>query len=112
MKKEQQRMEGILSDCSHLVVLIFNVLKADILRLIKPTSLVLESISLILPEAVTTITITMKEVTKLRERFVADGKNVLREESFFPTLNTQFLPQIDFDDNGVTLGCSTRREPA
>ena len=45
MHKEQQRLEGILSNCSNLVVLIFNVIKSDILRLIRPTSLFLESVS-------------------------------------------------------------------
>ena len=38
MHKEQQWLEGILSNCSNLVVLIFNVIKSDILR---TTSLVL-----------------------------------------------------------------------
>ena len=59
--KEQQRLKSILSNCSNLVVLIFNVIKSDILRLIRPTSLVLESVSVLLREAITTSSISLRK---------------------------------------------------
>ena len=60
MKKEVPRRQGILSTCSNLVTLVFQAAKLDILNLIKPTSLILQSTDLLLPEAVTTITVTVK----------------------------------------------------
>ena len=55
MKKEVPRLQCVLSFCSNLVTLVFQAAKLDILNLIKPTSLVLQSTNLLLPEAVTTI---------------------------------------------------------
>ena len=54
-KKEVPRLQGVLSSCSNLVTLVFQAAKLDILNLITPTSLVLQSTNLLLPEAVTTI---------------------------------------------------------
>ena len=55
VNKEVPRPQGVLSSCSNLVTLVFQAAKLDILNLIKPTSLVLQSTNLLLPEAVTTI---------------------------------------------------------
>ena len=112
MKKERQRLEGVLSNCTSLVVLIFNTVKADVLRLIQPTSLVLESTKILLPEAITTISITSKKIAKLRENLDNRGKEVLKDEAFFPTFNNELLPMLEFDEDGVTLGRSTRRAPS
>ena len=109
--KEQQWLEGILSNCSNLVVLIFNVIKSDILRLIRPTSLVLHSVSVLLPEAITTISIYLKKTQKLCEKVESNGVDTFKDVSYFPTFATDFLPLLELDETGVTLGCSTRREP-
>ena len=80
--------------------------------MIKPTSLILESISILLPDAITTISVTVKKVKKLLQRMEVNGVNALRDESWFPTLNNEFLPLSDFDEEGTTLGRSTRNDTA
>ena len=87
MRKEQ-RLEFILSNCSNLVVLLFNVIKSDILRLIRPTSLVLESLSVLLPEAITTISISLKKMQKLRQKLESNGVDTFKDLSYFPTFAT------------------------
>ena len=56
------KREGVLSDCSDLEILVFQAVKIDVICLIKPTSLILEKLSLILPEAIATITVTIKKI--------------------------------------------------
>ena len=41
-----------------------------------------------------------------------NGVDALRDESLFPTLNNEFLPPLDFDEEGISLGRSTRKDPA
>ena len=41
IKKKVPCLQGVLSSCSNLVTLVFQVAKLDILNLIKPTSLIL-----------------------------------------------------------------------
>ncbi len=38
--------------------------------------------------------------------------DALRDESLFPTLNNEFLPSLDFDEDHISLGRSTRKDPA
>ena len=112
MKKEVPRLQCVLSFCSNLVTLVFQAAKLDILNLIKPTSLVLQSTNLLLPEAVTTIDVTVTKIKKLQSKFDEKGTDALQDKSLFPTLNSEFMPLIDFDTNGYSLGRSTRRDPA
>ena len=65
MKKEVPCLQGVLSSCSNLITLVFQAAKLGILNLIKPTSLVLQSTNLLLPEAVTTIDVTVTKIKKL-----------------------------------------------
>ena len=90
----------------------FQAAKLDILNLIKPTSLILQSTNLLLPEAVTTIDVTVTKIKKLQSKFDEKGIDALQDKSLFPTLNSEFMPLIDFDTNGYSLGRSTRRDPA
>ena len=112
MKKEVPRLQGVLSSCSNLVTLVYQVAKLDILNLSKPTYLVLQSTNLLLPEAVTTIDVTVTKIKKLPWKFEEKGIDALRDKSLFPTLNSEFMPLIDFDTNGYSLGRSTCRDPA
>ena len=112
MKKEVPRLQGILSTCSNLVTLVFQAAKLDILNLIKPTSLILQSTNLVLPEAVTTITVTVKKVKKLLIKLAEKGVDALRDEVWFPTLNGKFIPRIEFDTSSSSLDRSTRQDPA
>ena len=68
-KKEVPRLQGVLSSCSNSVTLVFQAAKLGILNLIKPTSLVLQSTNLLLPEAVTTIDVTVTKIKKLLRKF-------------------------------------------
>ena len=79
MLKEGPHLEGVLSDCCGLVVLFFQYLKIDILQVIKPTSLILESLSLILPEAIPTINVTLWKVQKLHCKFEENGVDKLKD---------------------------------
>ena len=103
-KKEVPRLQGILSTCSNLVTLVFQAAKLDILNLIKPTSLILQSTDLLLPEAVTTITVTVKKVKKLLTKLEEKEVDVLRNEVWFPTLNGKFVPCIEFYTSSSSLG--------
>ena len=109
MCKEGSHLEGVLSDCCDLVV--FQCLKIDILRVIKPTSLILESLSLVLPEAITTINVTLRKVRKLHCKFEENGVDLLKDETLFPTLNQSFLPLVKFDEDSHTLWRSMKSEP-
>ena len=82
------------------------------LRIIKPTSLILQSTSLLLPDAVSTMEITIKKIQKLRKIFQTEGEEPLKNEKFFLTLNKEILPLIEYDEEGLSSSCSTRREPA
>ena len=78
MKKEVPRLQGVPSSCSNLVTLVFQVAKLDILNLIKPTSLVLQSTNFLLPEAVTTIDVTVTKIEKLLSKFKEKVIDALR----------------------------------
>ena len=85
-KKEVPRLQGVLSSCSNLVTLVFQEAKLDILNLIKPTTLVLQSTNLFLLEAVTTINITVTKIKKLLSKFEEKGIDALQDKSLSPTL--------------------------
>ena len=112
MKKEVTRLQGVLSFCSSLVTLMFQAAKLDILNLIKPLSLVLQSSNLLLPAAVTTTEVTVTKIKRLLSKFEEKGNDALQDKSLFPTLNSEFMPLIGFDTNGYSLGTSTRRDTA
>ena len=61
----------------------------DMLRIIKPASLILQSTSLLLPDAVSTIKITIKKPQTLREIFQTEGEEPLKNEKLFPTLKKE-----------------------
>ena len=94
MTKEGPRLEGVLSDCSDLVI-VFQAVKIGVIRLIKRTSLIMEKLSLILPEAIATINVTLKKIRKLKSKLEEDGIDALKNESLFPMLNMNFLPKIE-----------------
>ena len=68
--------------------------------------------SILLPDAITTIGVTVKKVKKLMRKLNEDGVDAFRDKSLFPTLNNDFLPLLDFDEEGTSLRRSTRRDPA
>ena len=72
----------------------------------------MEKLSLILLEAIATINVTLKKIRKLKSKLEEDGIDALKNESLFPTLNMNFLPKIEFDEDGRSLGRSTRAAPA
>ena len=78
MKKEVPRLQGVPSSCSNLVTLVFQVAKLDILNLIKPTFLFLQSTNFLLPEAVTTIDVTVAKIEKLLSKFKEKVIDALR----------------------------------
>lgn len=41
-----------------------------------------------------------------------NGVDALRDESLFTTLKNEFLSSLDFDEEGISLGRSTRKDPA
>ena len=67
--------------------------------------------TLILPEAITTINVTLQKVRKLHSKFQENGVDI-KDKTLFPTLNQSFLPLVKFDEDGHTLGRSTRSETA
>ena len=67
-KKERTRLEGILKQCQSLEVLLFQSIKVDLLQIIKPTSKGLESIKILLPEAVTIAENTLQQYRDLLKK--------------------------------------------
>ena len=67
--------------------------------------------TLILPEAITTINVTLQKVRKLHSKFQENGVDI-KDKTLFPTLNQSFLPLVKFDEDGHNLGRSTRSETA
>ena len=112
MKKEATQLEGVLNQCNKLSLLIFQSAKVDMLRIIKPASLILQSTSILLPDAVSIIEITVKKIRKLRKIFQTEGEEPLKNEKFFLTLNKEILLLIEYDEEDLPLGRNTRREPA
>ena len=112
MKKETPHLEGVLASCSDLITLVYQYVKVDLLKLIRPTLLILESVSILLPEAITTIGVTLKKVKKLLRKLIENGVNALQDEFLFPSLKNEFLPSLDFDKQGINLGKSTCKDPA
>ena len=55
MKSESSRLEGIRKAACNLPLLLYQCLRRDILACVVPCSLVLEKVSLLLSEAITTI---------------------------------------------------------
>ena len=46
------------------------------------------------------------------EQIEEKGIDTLQNKSFFPTLNSEFMPLISFDTNGSSLRRSTHQDPA
>ena len=77
MKKEIPRLEGVLALCSDLITLVYQHVKVDLLKLIRPTSLILASVSILLPEAIATISVTLRKVKKLMRKLIENGVDAL-----------------------------------
>ena len=112
MKKEKICLEGILKQCQSLEVLLFQSIKVDLLQIIKPTSKALESIKILLPEAVMIVENTLQQYRDLLERLNEDGVEKLRDENVFPTLNKEILQLIIFEEYATSLGHNARQDPS
>ena len=93
MRKEKSRLEGIRNQMSNLKVFLFNFIKMDILEVIKPLSLTLEKINLIVPEAITIIESVFLKLDKLEEALAEESGSLDLLTSFFPRLNSD-LPDL------------------
>ena len=77
IKQEGPHLDDILKQCNKLLVLIFEAVQVDMLESIKPTSLVLQSISILLPDAVNALEVTLNRIRNLSEKFANDGEATL-----------------------------------
>ena len=83
MRKEKSRLEGIRNQMSNLKVFLFNFIKMDILEAIKPLSLTLDKINLIVPEAITIIESVFLKLDKLEEALAEENGSLNLLTSFF-----------------------------
>ena len=75
----------------------------------RPTSLVLESITILLPEAISMFETTLKRFEKMYRKLVEVSPDVLKDRRIFPTFSDSILTLIAF--NGVVLGRTNRTQP-
>ena len=68
---------------SNLKVFLFNFIKMDILEAIKPLSLTLDKINLIVPEAITIIESVFLKLDKLEEALAEENGSLNLLTSFF-----------------------------
>ena len=93
----------MLKDATKIVDLVFQVIKHDILSVLRPTFLVLESITILLPEAISMFETTLKRFEIIYRKFVEVGPDILKDCCIFPTFSHSILPLTAFDDGGVVL---------
>ena len=93
----------MLKDATKIVDLVFQVIKHDILSVLRPTFLVLESITILLPEAISMFETTLKRFEVMYRKFVEVGPDMLKDCCIFLTFSDSILPLIAFDDGGVVL---------
>ena len=63
----------------------------------------MESIKILLPEAVTIVENALQQHSDLLERLNEDEVEKLRDESVFPTLNKEILQLIIFDEYATSV---------
>ena len=79
------------------------------MSVLRPTSLVLESITILLPEAISMFETTLKRFEKMYRKLVEVSPDVLTDRRIFPTFSDSILTLIAF--NGVILGRTNRTQP-
>ena len=79
----------MLKDSTNIVDLVFQAIKHDILSVLRPTSLALESITILLPEAISMFETTLKRFKKMYRTFVKVGPDVFKDHCIFPTIEVQ-----------------------
>ena len=67
----------MLKDATNIVDLVFQAMKHDILSVLRPTSPVLEWITILLPEAISMFETTLKRFEKMYRKFIEVGPNIL-----------------------------------
>ena len=90
----------------------FQAAKLDILNLIKPTSLVLQLGEPLITRSRNNCQRYSYTNQETAEQIEEKGIDTLQDKSFFPTLNSEFMPLIGFDTNGSSLGRSIHQDPA
>ena len=56
----------------------------------------MQSISILLPDAVNAFEVTLNQIRKPREKCGSNDKATLENEKYFPTLNKEILCLIDY----------------
>ena len=108
MKSERSHLEGIRKAACNLPLLLYQCLRRDVLAYVIPYSLALEKISLLLPEAITTIETALRTISKLAKFVSEDGVQAICHINLFPTIN-RILPLIRHDTAPVPIEMHLRR---
>ena len=99
IKKEKSKLEGIRRDASNLVLLIYQAIRRDVMAYTVPCSLTLEKVSLLMPEAITTLETAIKTISKLVTVITEENVQALLRADLFPTMNNVILPHLITDEN-------------
>ena len=91
MRKEMARIEEIRREASNLKLLLYQTLRRDIMAYTVPYSLILEKVTLVMPEAITAIESAIKTLSKISTYLSSEGISAMKRADIFPMLNKETL---------------------
>ena len=86
MKYAKATLQGYLKDNSHIVRIVFNCIKKDILTTLRPVSKVLQDSELILPQLKTIASTGIKPIKKVSKLIEREREEAFKKPQIFPML--------------------------
>ena len=83
MCKEMARIGGIRREASNLKLLLYQALRRDVMAYIVPCSLILEKVTLVMPEAITAIERAIKILSKISTYLSSKGILAMKQADKF-----------------------------
>ena len=99
MPKEMYRIEVIRREASDLKLLLYQALRKDIMAYTAPCSLILEKVTLVMPEVITAIERAIRTLLKTLTYLSSEGISAKKHADIFPTLNKETLLVLVINPN-------------
>ena len=99
MRKEMARIEDIRKEASNLKLLLYQALRRDMMAYTVPCSLILEKVTLVMPEAIPAIERAIRTLSKILPCLSSKGISAMKRAHIFPTLNKEILPLLVINPN-------------